>query len=182
MPLLVLVTLGGPQAGVFGVSWVFVQTFDQVSYSMGMSLTAEGARSGTDLPGMHRVLRRRLLLLMSAAALGGSIVAPALLRVIGSDYAAIGVTCLIMLLVGSAVRSVNILAVCAARAIRDGREVLRLEALAALIVPFAAVLLGLRFGLPGVGLGYLIGQVAVSLFALRAELADKRGPRHAPDT
>jgi O-antigen/teichoic acid export membrane protein len=171
MPLLVLVVLGGTAAGVFGVSWVFVQTFDQVSYNMGMSLTAEGARSRADLAAMHQTLRRRLLLLMAAAAAVGSLLAPLLLRIMGAGYAATGVTCLVLLLVGSAVRSVNVLAVCAARAAKDGWEVFRLEALAALLVPFGAWLLGREFGLTGVGVGYLVSQTALSAFAMRARVA-----------
>ncbi|MBV9472026.1 MAG: polysaccharide pyruvyl transferase family protein, partial [Solirubrobacterales bacterium] len=169
LPVLVVVRLGARAAGAFSVAWMLVQSLDLIAINLGMSLVVEGAHDTPRLAGLLRGLRTKTLWLVGALVAIGIVAAPWILRVFGSSYAHQGAPVLRLLLLGSIGRAVNVLALCAARARRQPRRILGIQAALGLTIPTSAWILGGSIGLIGVGLAWAVAQAVIGAVTLITE-------------
>jgi hypothetical protein len=159
LPILVVLRLGEGPNGYFYITWMIGSVFFMVSPSISFALFAESVRTG---PGMRvtvvkafRVISFLLLPAMVVAAAGGRLI----LDIFGRDYAHAGYGLLILLAISAAPDAVSNVAVAVCRATnRLGYSAaINLGILGCTVV--SAWYLMPRYGLLGVGLGWLAAQV-----------------------
>jgi polysaccharide pyruvyl transferase WcaK-like protein/O-antigen/teichoic acid export membrane protein len=177
LPVVVAIRLGARASGAFSVPWMLTQSLDLIAINLGMSLVVEGAHDVDRLPGLLRGLRRKTLWLVAGLVAGGIVLAPYLLQVFGPNYAAQGTTVLRLLLLGSLGRAVSVLALCAARARRQTRRILFVQAALTVLIWVGAWSFPALFGLAGMGLAWAVAQGIVGFATFVTEPHETRGAR-----
>jgi O-antigen/teichoic acid export membrane protein len=180
LPLLVMERAGAGAAGYFYIAWMLTQSLDLVAVNVGMSLTVEGAHVREELPAMFRRILVRTLALVGLIVGLGAVAAPFVLTLFGAGYAAASVGPFRVLLVGSFLRAVVTLAICAARAERRPSHVIALQATMTVIVVPLAWQLTRGLGAGGAALAWTIGQAAVAALAVLLVRRLFRGSRRPP--
>ena len=99
-----------------------------------------------------------------------------MLAMFGAAYARAGTPVLRLLLVGSVLRTVPLMAAAAARIDLAPRRIIALQACQALIVPTAAWVLMPGFRIAGAAIAWLIGQAITALVALMIGSLPRKGP------
>ncbi|MFJ1708368.1 lipopolysaccharide biosynthesis protein [Kitasatospora sp. NPDC088346] len=163
LPLLVLARLGAEQTAYYSLAYLVTDTLYQAAYSMGQSLTVEGAAEPERLAEHARRMLWHTAALITPAAAVTVVAAPWILRLFGADYAEHGTTVLRLMALSAVPNVLFGVAVHVAR-VRQA-----LTFLTGLQLAFAALLLALvlvlmpRHGLAGVGAAWL---ATASLLAL----------------
>jgi O-antigen/teichoic acid export membrane protein/hydroxymethylpyrimidine pyrophosphatase-like HAD family hydrolase len=162
LPVIVAQEAGAAAAGYFSLAWIVAFPLYLVSANMGASLIVHSLRDQVDLARSARqmVVQTWRVVVPAAAAL--AVCSPYLLHVFGPAYSHEGATLLRILAVGAVANVVNAIAVSAARVRR------RMTVVVAVLASQCALSLGLAvpllrlYGIVGVGLAWLIGQLSVA--------------------
>lgn len=170
LPILVVSLAGAAANAYFYVAWMVAYSLDLVAVSMATSMTVEGAESQVGVYELgRRVILQMARLLVPAAALI-AVSAPLLLTVVGKDYAAGGAQLLRLLAVGVIPYAVNAVFFSMARVQRRVGEIALVQgAIAVIVVGLSYVLLP-RYGIPGVGVAWLMAQSVVAAVLLATRL------------
>jgi O-antigen/teichoic acid export membrane protein len=165
-PILVMEQAGAETAGRFYIPWMLAQSLDLVAINVGMSLTVQGAHTQDQLPSIFRRVLLRTLAPVGLLVAVAMVAAPLVLTLFGAGYANASVETFRLLLVGSLLRVVITLAICAAWAERRPSRVVALQAaLTVLVLPLAWRLTP-GLGATGAALAWTIGQAAVAGLAV----------------
>ncbi len=162
LPVLILARLGKASAAYFGVIYVIIYALDLVTVNMGAALMVAGAIDRAALRSAAATAVGRLALVLVPAVAVLLLFAPQVLSIYGHDYAMHGTG--LLRLMGAAVlaRAVTSFYIALCRVERRvSRIALSQGALFASIVGLSWWLMG-HLGLNGLGVGYLISQVAVA--------------------
>jgi O-antigen/teichoic acid export membrane protein len=179
-PILVMERAGAEMAGRFYIPWMLVQSLDLVAINVGMSLTVQGAHIQDQLPRMFRRVLLRTLVPVGLLVAVAIVAAPLVLTLFGADYANASVEAFRLLLLGSLLRVVITLAICAAWAERRPSRVVALQAsLTVLVLPLAWRLTP-ALGATGAALAWTIGQAVVAGLAVLLVRHLLRGSRRPP--
>ncbi len=159
MPLLVLNRLGAEAAGVFSISISIAWSLESMVVGVGTSFVVEAARD-EDRQRSHLVHVVRVFLpLIIAGVMVAILVAPLILLPFGSEYDA-AVSTLRVLVVAVPFRFCAHLLLGVFRIRFAGRSLLAAQAAPFFVAIPAAVVLIDRWGTPGAGAAWLLGQVA----------------------
>ena len=174
--LLVVNMLGTSANGHFYLSWMVANMLFVVPTSVATSAFARAANSGyLDEAAFWRTMRLTLAgLLAPVLILAGA--APLVLRVFGDDYGAQGRGVFLLLLLSAFPYAINTAVIVRHRLEHHAGRVIWVSGLIALLCLGQSAALGARYGLPGIGAGWLGGQV---LGALAALLSCRRATRPA---
>ena len=181
--VLILNTMGARDSAYFSISWVITTMLYVVSTNMGSSLVVESAGDPERLGhAVRKVLRSTGVLLLGAIVLL-ILAAPLVLRLFGPDYPRHATTLLRLLALSALPNLVTATALASFRVHRRlGLFVLVYAVLCAGIFGLCIVLVH-RMGLAGMGLAYLVAQLAVAgtLLVFRTGwMPDPSGPAPAP--
>lgn len=181
--VLILNTMGARDSAYFSISWVITTMLYVVSTNMGSSLVVESAGDPERLgQAVRKVLRSTGVLLLGAILLL-ILAAPLVLRLFGPDYPRHATTLLRLLALSALPNLVTATALASFRVHRRlGLFVLVYAVLCAGIFGMCIVLVH-RMGLAGMGLAYLVAQLAVAgtLLVFRSSwMPDSPGPAPAP--
>lgn len=160
--VLILDTMGARDSAYFSISWVITTMLYVVSTNMGSSMVVESAGDPARLgQAVRKVLRSTGVLLLGAIVLL-ILAAPLVLRLFGPDYPRHATTLLRLLALSALPNLVTATALASYRVHRRlGLFVLVYAVLCAGIFGLCLVLVH-RMGLPGMGLAFLLAQLAVA--------------------
>ena len=170
LPVLVVARLGAGSNAYFYITWMIGSVFFMVSPSISQALFAESVRYDTGLrPTVVKAFRIASFLLIPAMVVmvaGGKLI----LAIFGQAYVSAGYGLLVLLAISAMPDAVSNVAVAICRATnRLGYSAsINLGILAITVV--SAWLLMPRFGLLGVGIGWLAAQVLSALACIPAFL------------
>jgi O-antigen/teichoic acid export membrane protein len=176
--VLILNTLGAQASAYFSISWVITTMLLVLSSNMGSSLVVESAGDLARLgPAVRTVIRHTGGLLVGAAAalcLG----APLVLRLFGPGYPAHASFLLRLLALSAVPNLITATAQAAARVRRRPGLVVAVNGAIAVLVFGASTVLVPVMGLAGMGMAWLLVQIAVAgtLLALRRRWLPPPGP------
>jgi O-antigen/teichoic acid export membrane protein len=162
LPVIVAQEAGAAAAGYFSLAWILAFPLLLVPANMGASLIVHGLRDQGELVRLARRMVVQTWRLVVPAAVVLAVGAPYLLDVFGAAYSHEGATLLRILAVAAVANVVNTMAVSAARVRR------RMTVVVAVLASQCALSLGLAvpllrlYGVVGVGLAWLIGQLSVA--------------------
>jgi hypothetical protein len=170
LPVLVVARLGAGPNAYFYITWMIGSVFFMVSPSISQALFAESVRYDTGLrPTVVKAFRVASLLLipaMVAMVAGGKLI----LAIFGKEYVSAGYGLLVLLAISAMPDAVSNVAVAVCRATnRLGYSASINLGIMAITVASAWVLMP-RFGLLGVGIGWLAAQVLSALACIPAFL------------
>jgi O-antigen/teichoic acid export membrane protein len=157
VPLLVLALLGPTQNAYFYVPFTLVTTMDLLFLSVAASLTTEAARTPARAAELARRAIRWLVRIELPAVACVVLAAPLILLPYGSAYVHHGSELLRLMAVGSCFRSVVFVYGAVARLQGRAGRLLVVQLALAVFVVGAVAFLGVRLGLAGIGLGWLVG-------------------------
>lgn len=163
---LVLAIDGPAAAAYFGIAWTAASLFFQTSSAIGRSALAQMIRTGP--VGVRSAIRRAILenlLVVAPAALIAGLLAPQLLSVFGRDYAQEGAAVLMLLCASIVFVAPASLYLAVLRSRGRSRA---LHAFPASLVAGLAILappLGIRYGLTGVAVAWLVANVPLGAYA-----------------
>lgn len=163
LPLLIVAMLGAQANADFYVAYVVIAALDLVSVNLATSLLVEGAHDERRLPEYARRILRRSVQLLLPAVLLIELGAPWFTRLLGHDYADGATTLLRILALASLARMVNIVYMAAMRVQRRVGRVVATQAAICSLVLSLALALGPSMGVDGVGVAWLIAQLAVAV-------------------
>jgi O-antigen/teichoic acid export membrane protein/CelD/BcsL family acetyltransferase involved in cellulose biosynthesis len=159
LPILVVVQLGVRTNAHFYITWMIGSVFFMISPSISNSIFAESVRASTDLRAtVGKAFRVTSFLLLPAIVVmvaGGKLI----LGIFGSAYAADGYGLLIVLAVSAMPDAVSNVAVAVCRATDQLSYSVAINVGQLVVTLAAAWLLMPRFGLLGVGVGWLGAQL-----------------------
>jgi O-antigen/teichoic acid export membrane protein len=166
LPLLVVALLGSRQNAYFYIAYTISATLNMLFLNATTSLTVEASAAEDQLPELTRRLVGRLLPPLLVGIVLVTAAAPLVLLPFGAAYAHAGAGVLRLFAVASIFRATVILYSAVARVRGRGGRILvaNLSLVALLIV--ATVVLGGRYGLIGVGIGWLVAHALVALAVL----------------
>jgi O-antigen/teichoic acid export membrane protein len=170
LPLLVLAILGSGNNAYFWIPFSLVTAIDMMSLSVATSMTVEGAYARSELAQLARTAVRRFAVIVLGAAAVLSIAAPLVLAPFGSEYVARGSGPLRVLAIGVVCHGVIELFVGLARVRRHGRSLALLGIARCVLALLFCGLLGARFGVMGVAVGWSLMSVIVALAVLPSVL------------
>jgi O-antigen/teichoic acid export membrane protein len=170
LPILVVVRLGGRSNAHFYITWMIGSVFFMVSPAISQALFAEGVRAGSGLrPAIGKAFRVTSILLLPAIVVmvaGGKLI----LGIFGPAYATAGYGLLIVLAVSAVPDAVSNIAVAICRATGRLGYSVAINISILVITVTAAWLLMPRFGLLGVGVGWLGAQLLGAVVSVPAYL------------
>jgi O-antigen/teichoic acid export membrane protein len=165
MPV-IIVALDSPTANAyFSLAWMVALPVFAVSGATGQALVVSGSGDESALPAYTRRVLGQTAGIVVPFALALAVAAPHVLSLFGADYARHGATTLSFLALAAIPNVVTFLYVSVYRVRRRMSAVIRvLGSLCGLVLGLGVVLLHV-FGIPGVGLAWLIAEslVAVTL-------------------
>jgi O-antigen/teichoic acid export membrane protein len=175
LPVLVVSRFGPAVNAYFYVAWTTSIVLNLLAVNMGMSLTVEGSRDGSELGAHLRVSIQRLGRLLVPAVAGGVALAPLALAMFGASYAQAGTTPLRLMLLAAVPRAVVELYLGVVRAQGRSRPIALVQAAqAALFLVLVFALLG-RAGIAGIGWAFVLSNLAVAVPLLPRLAAVLRG-------
>ena len=183
LPLLVLSVMGAAANAIFYVAWTIAAALSLVAFNFAWSLLVEGATAPHRLPELTRgvIIRCAVFVIPGVALL--IVAARPILRIYGSAYAAQASSLLgLLALAAIPVGLVNIAFTLDRLAGRVGRAAFTQGVLAVFILGGSWLLLK-HLGINGVGLGCLVGSLAVAVMRFPTILEAVRpraGPAPAP--
>jgi O-antigen/teichoic acid export membrane protein len=166
LPLLVVALLGSRQNAYFYIAYTISATLNMLFLNAATSLTVEASAAEASLAELTRRLVARLLppLLVGVVALVAA--APLVLLPFGAAYARAGVGILRLFAVASIFRAVVILYSAVARVRGRGGRILAANLSLVVLLVVSTIVLGRRYGLAGVGAGWLIAHALVAVAVL----------------
>jgi O-antigen/teichoic acid export membrane protein len=162
IPLIVVNQLGTESNAYFTVAWTLVVGIMMLMSVVTGPYIADAAAKVTTDPGLLYTSTRQFIVLISAVAFGGAAFllfgAPVLLGLFGAGYGEQGSE-LVRLMAGSiALAVVSTVYGALARIRRRLRLAVVMQVLSALVLVIGTYLLAAPFGLPGIGIAYLLAE------------------------
>lgn len=166
LPLVVLNVLGPSDSAYFYVTWMIANLLFAVPRSIATSIVAEGANRESGLrENVNRATRVIFVLLVPAIILTVT-VGDKLLLVFGRDYAGQGRALLLILALSALPVGLNQLYFAINRVRKDtGRNLVVALLLAGVTLGLSCVLM-VQHGIVGTGIGWLVGQSALSVYVV----------------
>ncbi|HEV3358411.1 MAG TPA: hypothetical protein VG247_16575 [Pseudonocardiaceae bacterium] len=181
LPLIVTARVGVADGAVFFVVWTAVTALDVAGTAFVNSLVVRVAANPGQVRELARTAGTRLAILFAPLMVIGIVIAHPLLRLFGSEYAALGATALQLVLLGCLPRLLVLLTIGVSQAQGKGMLVAALQlSSAATMIPVA---LFLPANLTNIGLGFAIVQVLVAAaagFILRDRVRHKEIEKTVP--
>ncbi len=163
IPLIVLALQGEEAAAFYAMAWAVAYTLMLVNSSIGSALLAEAARTPSRLPLQAAKAARQMATFVIPGAIALIVVAPYVLRVLGSTYAD-EATSLLRLFALTAIANIAIaVSVGWLRATRSVRKLVIVYGIRSLIILGLGVPLLAAYGIVGLGFGWLIGETTVAI-------------------
>jgi O-antigen/teichoic acid export membrane protein len=162
LPILVTDRTSATQTAYFYVPWMIAAGLQLIALNMMMSLTVEGALDEPQLRGLFRKAFLHTSRLVLPLALALALGAPWVLRAFGSHYAHAGAPLLRLLAAGMLPNVLVALAIGVARVQHRGMTVLGIEGARAVLVIGLSIVLLPSVGIEGVGIAWLVAQLAVA--------------------
>ena len=166
LPVLILARLGKAQAGYFASAYLIIYALDLVTVNLGVALMVEGAMDRSLLRHHAGTVVRRILAIIGPAVAVLVLFAPRVLGVFGHPYAVHGSGLLRLLAVAVLAKAVTSLYIALSRVERRVGQIAFWQGVLLLSITGLSWWLMGRFGIDGVGLGYLASQVVVALCLL----------------
>lgn len=166
LPVLILARLGKAEAGYFASAYLIIYALDLVTVNLGVALMVEGAMDRSSLRHHAGTVVRRILAIIGPAVAFLLLFAPRVLGVFGHAYAVHGSGLLRLLAVAVLAKAVTSLYIALSRVERRVGQIAFWQAVLLLSITGTSWWLMGRFGIDGVGLGYLASQVIVALCLL----------------
>ena len=166
LPVIALELLKPVDASLFAVAWLTSSTLDLMATNIGTALIVETSY-GEDPRALRRTIFRRAVPAVAIVTVVGMILAPAILRLYGSEYAGQGVHALQILLLASVPRSLVTFAIAESRAHRRIGVIVWLRGQNATLVLGLSFLLAPGWGVVGMAVAWLVAQLAGAGLALR---------------
>lgn len=167
LPVIVADRLGVVQNAVFYTAWVLILALDTVAANFATSFSVEVTRMPARFHHLLRHMERRTAQTLLPMLLITLVAAPTLLRIFGPAYASSATGVFRVMVLGTAFKAVNSLAVGMHRTCGSAGHVLKIQALAAAFVLGLAVLLLPPYGVMGVAWAYTLGNALVAMLSLR---------------
>ena len=169
IPLIVLAVRGEEAAAFYAMAWAVAYTLILVNESISSALLAEAARTPARLPLQAAKAARQMATLVIPGSMALFVAAPYILQVLGSSYASEATT-LLRLLAATAVANIVVsVAVGWLRSTRNVGKLVIVNGARSLLILAIGVPLLSAYGLPGLGIGWLVGETLLAL-ALMATL------------
>jgi O-antigen/teichoic acid export membrane protein len=163
--IVVLAQLGAQDAAYLAMPLMIVALLKIIPSTAAQSLFAEAAADEASLGRLARRTLRGIYAVLLPAIVGLVVLAGPILSIFGPDYAAAGTRCLQLLALSGLFAGFNYVADTIFNARRMVRAYVFLNIVGSIFaIGFPVALLG--FGLTGVGVGWLLGQVAYAAVAL----------------
>ncbi|MEA2592795.1 MAG: hypothetical protein QOD62_2626 [Actinomycetota bacterium] len=166
LPVLILARLGKAEAGYFASAYLIIYALDLVTVNLGVALMVEGAMDRSLLRHHAATVIRRILAIIGPAVAVLVLFAPRVLGVFGHAYAVHGSGLLRLLAVAVLAKAVTSLYIALSRVERRVGQIAFWQAVLLLSITGLSWWLMGRFGIDGVGLGYLVSQVVVAFCLL----------------
>lgn len=166
LPVVVTWKLGLVASAYFYTSWIVVTGFEALLFSIGSSLTAEGAHERSTTAMLHNSTLKMAAALVLPVVLVGFVGAPWLLGVYGHEYAVHGTTLFQLLALAMPFRAIVILRISVLRIERRGLSIIGYQGANAVMLLVGALLVLERFGLAGMGWLFLAVQALLAAAAL----------------
>ncbi|MBA3528001.1 MAG: hypothetical protein H0T91_01540 [Propionibacteriaceae bacterium] len=179
LPVIVASSLGAVDNSAFYVAFLINTALDSIGRGYAASLTVEATRHPERLPEYLRRVEIRTAQTLLPVVIGLAVTAPMLLQAFGEGYAEDATGVLRIMLIGAVFRPVTSLTLALHRSRGASADLVRLQAVMALLVlgfTVPAVQVG---GLEGVAWGWTAAQVLMAVVSLRDRL---RHGRYAPVT
>ncbi len=165
MPMLIVTRMGAANAAYFSMAWTMSNLLYVIPSATSNSLLAESSADESSHKRHLSHSAKMLSVMLVPAVVAAVLVAPYLLQLFGPSYAAHG-TLIFQIMAGSTFFvAINYIGTTMLNVARRTRAVVILQAV------IATVILGLsfplmRYGLAGVGIAFLIGQIAGNIALL----------------
>lgn len=179
LPLIVVALLGTEQNAYYYVAFSVAVTLDLLSSNIATSLTVEGGFAGGRVPAAAGTAVRRFAILLGGATLLVVVAAPLFLLPFGRSYADHASGILRLLALATIPRGILFLYTAICRTHGHGGRIAILRALQFVMVLTLTITLGAEFDLLGIGLGWLIANVAPAVVLLPSVIRHLRSPRAA---
>ena len=166
LPVLILARLGKAEAGYFASAYLIIYALDLVTVNLGVALMVEGAMDRSLLRHHAATVIRRILAIIGPAVAVLVLFAPRVLGVFGHAYAVHGSGLLRLLAVAVLAKAVTSLYIALSRVERRVGQIAFWQAVLLVSITGLSWWLMGRFGIDGVGLGYLVSQVVVAFCLL----------------
>jgi len=162
LPVVVAWKLGLVANAYFYTSWIVVTALEAVLFSIGSSLTVEGAHERSATAVLHnRAVKMTAALILPVVAIG-FVGAPWLLRIYGHEYAVNATALFQLLLLAMPLRAIVVLRISVLRIERRGLSIMGYQGVNACLLLVGTLLVVERFGLAGVGWVFLTVQVLLA--------------------
>lgn len=170
VPLLVLARMGPSASAYYYIAFTAAYVLFLVSSNMGSALVVEASRRPDRLAHLARRTLRNAGVLVGLAVAVGVVAAEPLLSFLGEDYAE-NATTLMQLVLLSALPGVVVGVSNAVARVQSRTRVLVATNLALAVIVFGGAEIGLRtWGLPGVGVAWVVAETLLALVLLATQL------------
>ncbi|MBM2809280.1 MAG: rane protein involved in the export of O-antigen and teichoic acid-like protein [Chloroflexi bacterium] len=185
LPLIVTHQAGTAANAFFFLPWTVAQSLHQISYSLGTSLTVEGAADVAGLIRLSRSMLVHMVRLLAPLSIVIVVAAPLILRVFGENYEREGTQLLQFLALAPIPNLVTILVMAVARV--QGRTTLIacIRGLLCVLSLGLSLVLIPRIGIVGVGVASLLASTLVAVVValpLLVSIVRSSGRTNAPVT
>lgn len=170
LPLIVTHWAGAEENAYFYQSWIIAYTLILVANNTARALTVEAARDASQLHSYGRVVLKHTLKLLTPIVAGVVILAPWILSVFGTAYAAEGTLTLRILALAALPHAVILLGLVTARLQHQLKTVIVIQGVIATITLGTAVTLVERMGSLGAAIGWFSAQLIVAILLLATYL------------
>lgn len=177
LPLVVLGTVGATGAAYFYVPLMLVMTFDLMFQAVAISLMAEAARRPDRIAELTRAAVRRLLRWQLPASAAIVLGAPWILMPFGAAYVHHSTVLLRLFGLASCFRAMHFLYAAAMRLQRRGTRLLSVQLANAILLIGLCSWLGARWGMVGLGLGWLLAPASLCVLIGHDFVSFVRHPR-----
>jgi len=179
IPVIVASSLGAVANSTFYAAFLITMALDAVGRAYAGSFTVEATRHPERLPDYLRRVEIRTAQTLLPVVVVVAIAAPLILQVFGKEYSEDGTAVLRIMLIGAVFRPLNSLTLALHRSRGASRDVVKVQALLA-VLTLGLMLPGVHLGgLEGVAWAWTIATVLTAVVSVRDRL---RHGGHAPTT
>lgn len=162
LPIIVANATSASQTAYFYMPWMIAVGLQLVSLNMATSFTVEAAMNEAQLRRLCRRALAQTMRLLVPIALVLFLAAPYVLHVFGGSYGEEGTTVLRLLVAGAIPNVLVAIGLAVARIEHRGRSILLIQAAQCVVVLGLSIALLAPLGIEGVGVAWLVAQVAMA--------------------
>jgi O-antigen/teichoic acid export membrane protein len=176
LPLLIIRRLGAADVAYFSMAWMMANLLYIIPTATTQSLMAEGSFAPDEQAFHMRRTIKMLVKILVPAVIFSILIAPSLLRIFGANYEKNATTIFQLMALSTIFLAVNAIGTTLLNFEKRTAGIISVQTIT-LIVTFVAALLLMKYGLPGIGMAMLLGNVASNLvhFYLYKRNLNRRG-------